>query len=94
VITGHINIARKAFDPTIGDRFWLEPRAFSKWEAWMDMIQLAQWRPHKMTTTKFGTIELGRGELILSIRQIRQEPSISLSIMTSTSAFPPKQHRG
>lgn len=65
--SGHVKIARKAFTT---DRLWLEERAFSKWEAWVDMIQLAQWAPRDLVSTKFGTIHLERGEFVLSIRQM------------------------
>ena len=27
---GHIKVARRAFDPVVGDPFWLEPRTFSR----------------------------------------------------------------
>lgn len=64
---GHIKIARKRF---AGDRWWKEKRAFSKWEAWVDMIQLAQYQPRAVMTTRFGTIALERGEFILSLRQM------------------------
>lgn len=38
----YVAIARKAFE---SDPFWTEHRVFSRWEAWMDMIQMAQWKP-------------------------------------------------
>lgn len=65
---GHIKIARKAFHEVHGDRWFLEKRAFSKWEAWLDMIQIAQFGPREIVTTKFGTIKLGRGEFVMSQR--------------------------
>jgi hypothetical protein len=61
---GHIKLARKAF---ASDPWWQAKRTFSKWEAWVDMIQLAQWAPRKFNTTKYGVISLERGELILSL---------------------------
>lgn len=64
---GHVKIARKAFD---SDEWWLERRALSKWEAWVDMIQLAQWAPRNLVTTKFGTVRLERGEFVLSLSQM------------------------
>lgn len=64
---GHIKIARKAFAE---DKWWLEKRVFSKWEAWEDMIQLAQHEAREFVTTKFGTIRLERGEFVLSLRRM------------------------
>lgn len=64
---GHVKIARKAFTE---DKWWLEKRVFSKWEAFVDMIQLAQHKPREVVTTKFGTIRLERGEFVLSLRQM------------------------
>lgn len=64
---GHIKIARKTF---VDDKWWTTKRVFSKWEAWTDMIQLAQWEPREFTSTKFGTIRLERGEFVLSLRKM------------------------
>lgn len=64
---GHVKIARKAFED---DKWWKEKRVFSKWEAFVDMIQLAQWEAREFTSTKFGTIRLERGEFILSERKM------------------------
>lgn len=64
---GHVKIARKAFDPVAGDRWWLEPREFSKWEAWVDLIQLAQWTDFRHVT-KYGPVDLKRGEFLASLR--------------------------
>lgn len=66
---GHIKIARKAFAE---DKWWLAKRVFSKWEAFVDMIQLAQWEPREFCTTKFGTIKLDRGEFVLSERKMAE----------------------
>jgi hypothetical protein len=66
---GHIKIARKAF---VDDKWWREKRVFSKWEAWEDMIQLAQYEAREFTSTKFGTIRLERGEFVLSLRKMAE----------------------
>lgn len=66
---GHIKIARKAF---ADDKWWKAKRVFSKWEAWLDMIQLAQWEAREFTSTKFGTVRLERGEFILSLRKMSE----------------------
>lgn len=61
---GHIKLSRKLFD---GDPWWGETRAFSRFEAWVDMLQLAAWRP--VGVTYQGEImSLGRGEFVLSVR--------------------------
>lgn len=64
---GHVKLARKAFDTIHGDPWWLEPREFSKWEAWIDLIQLAQWRDYEHAT-KYGPVALKRGEFLASLR--------------------------
>jgi hypothetical protein len=64
---GHIKIARKAFDDEHGDTFWLEPREFSRWEAWCDVIQLARYSAYRHQT-EFGVVDLLRGEFVASIR--------------------------
>lgn len=52
-------LARKVFDAS--DPFWAERRKFSKWEAWVDLVQLAHWRPRDWVV---GTevFPLSRGE--------------------------------
>lgn len=64
---GHIKLARKAFDPEHGDELWLEPREFSRWEAWVDVIQLAAFRP-RTHHSAYGAIALLRGEFVASLR--------------------------
>lgn len=66
---GHIKLARKAFDVVHGDPFWLESREFSRFEAWVDLIQLAAWKAYRHHTAH-GTIELGRGEFVASRRYL------------------------
>jgi hypothetical protein len=65
---GHIKISRKAYAK---DPFWLEPRVFSKWEAWEDCIQMAAWQTTDVMSG--GTVErLERGEILASIRFLAQ----------------------
>jgi hypothetical protein len=64
---GHIKIARRSFDPVAGDPFWLEQREFSRWEAWVDVLQLAAFRD-RQHVTQFGTVHLCRGEFVASLR--------------------------
>lgn len=61
---GHIKISRKAYAE---DRWWLEPRVFSKWEAWEDCIQMATWKPRKFAVG-FQVEQLERGEFMASLR--------------------------
>lgn len=63
----YVKLARKAFDKDAGDRFWLEPRSFSKWEAWVDVIQLACFAPYRHATA-LGVVDLERGEFVASRR--------------------------
>jgi len=75
---GHIKIARKAF---ADDKWWREKRVFSKWEAWEDMIQLAQWEAREFTSTKFGTIRLERGALRMTVTEFQAPMELrSLSV--------------
>lgn len=87
---GHIKIARKAFTD---DKWWKEKRAYSKWEAWVDMIQLAQWKTTEITTTKFGSIRLERGEFVLSLRAMAKRWGWSIQSVrtfTESHAFHPR----
>jgi hypothetical protein len=61
---GYIRISRKLYET---DRFWNEPRVFSRHEAWEDMIQMAAWKDHTRLV-KNEMVELKRGELLASIR--------------------------
>lgn len=63
---GHVRIPRSEFS----GKWWAEKRVFSKWEAWLDMYQLAQHEAREFTSTKFGTIRLERGEFVLSLRKM------------------------
>jgi hypothetical protein len=56
---GFIKISRKLFR----DAVWIEPREFSRFEAWLDCIQMAQWKPGKVEGEP-----LARGEFLASIR--------------------------
>lgn len=66
---GHIKIARKAYDSQHGDPLWLEPRQFSRWEAWEDLIQLATYQ-ERTVSTKYGDVPLGRGEVLTAVRHL------------------------
>lgn len=84
---GHVKIARKTFAE---DKWWKAKRAYSKWEAWVDMIQLAQWEAREFCSTKFGTIRLERGEFILSERKMAERWSWgrqSVRSFTSSHTF-------
>lgn len=61
---GHVKLARKAFE---SDPFWLEAREYSRWEAWVDVIQLACYAPYRFRTSH-GPVDLARGEFVASIR--------------------------
>lgn len=66
---GHIKLARKAFAADGGDPLWLEKREFSRWEAWVDVLQLAAWKPWRHVT-QYGPIDLQRGEFVASLRHL------------------------
>lgn len=63
---GYVKIARRLFD---GDPLWLEPRVFSQFEAWVDLIQMAAYAPHNYPTAR-GVVHRDRGELVGSIRYL------------------------
>lgn len=63
---GHIKISRRAYAT---DPYWLEPREFSKWEAWEWFIQAAAWEPVTRDVTGI-IVELKRGEVLASIRYL------------------------
>lgn len=67
---GYIKLARKAFALDGGDPLWLEQREFSRWEAWVDVIQLAAWKPWRHLTQHYGPIDLQRGEFVASLRYL------------------------
>lgn len=66
---GHVKLARKAFHPHDGDPLWLEPRVFSRWEAWVDVLQTAAFRD-RSHPTKWGAVDLKRGEFVASLRYL------------------------
>lgn len=66
---GHIKIARRFF---LDDPWWTERREFSRAEAWLYLINLAQWRRRTMQT-KYGPIVLQRGEFVASLRWLADE---------------------
>lgn len=61
---GHVKIARKTFE---SDPWWLKPREFSPWEAWVDVLQLAAFKGGTFRTD-FGVFQLARGEFVASLR--------------------------
>lgn len=71
---GYIYLSRKTFAT---DELWLEPRVFSRWEAWVDLIQMAAW--HQISRSAKGSIiTLERGEFVASIRFLARRWSWSV----------------
>ena len=60
----HIKVSRRFFEE---DAWWREPRKFSRAEAWLDLIQMASWKPRKFSVG-LTVEELSRGEFVTSIR--------------------------
>lgn len=58
-------MARKLFHPDSGDADWLEERQFSRFEAWVDVLQMTAWAPRRQ-----GDAELSRGEFVASLRTL------------------------
>jgi hypothetical protein len=65
---GHIKVSRRFFEE---DAAWLEPRRFSKAEAWIDCIQMASWKPRRFAIG-LEVEYLNRGEFMASIRFLAQ----------------------
>jgi hypothetical protein len=64
---GYLPINRKLFSHP----FWTESRAFSKFEAWTDLLQSARFDERPGTFwTKSGTIQFHRGDLVASYRHL------------------------
>jgi hypothetical protein len=63
---GFIKVSRKMFR----HEWWLETREFSYFEAWLDILQMAEWRTRSMVATQFGEIALARGEILASRRSL------------------------
>jgi hypothetical protein len=63
---GHVKLARKMF---MSDDLWLEKREYSRFEAWIDVIQLAAWRAGRFVTQKC-VVDLNRGEFVASRRYL------------------------
>jgi hypothetical protein len=62
---GYLPVSRKLF--TDDEPFWDEQRVFSRWEAWMDLIQQAAFEPRRRSLE--GTVfHLQRGEVLGSLR--------------------------
>jgi hypothetical protein len=61
---GHVKVARKLFAT---HPFWHESREFSRFEAWLDVIQLAAFKDGTYRTVN-GVHQLGRGQFIASRR--------------------------
>lgn len=66
-----VKISRKTFRVDGGDPFWLERRDYSKWEAWIDVVQLAAWRASSYSTSR-GVVALDRGEFVASLRHLAE----------------------
>jgi hypothetical protein len=68
--SGFLPLARATFRAIRdgGCPLWNEPRAFSQWEALMDLRQLAAWAPHQRLIGGL-RVQLDRGDVLLSLRQ-------------------------
>ncbi len=64
---GYIKISRKMFDGS--DRLWEENRPRTKAEAWIDLIQMANWRTGQRIIG-CEIVELNRGEFLASYRYL------------------------
>ncbi len=67
-VQGYIKLHRKFFED---DPFWNQDRERSRAEAWIDMIQMAAWKPH-FAFVGNDRIELARGQFLASRRFLAQ----------------------
>jgi hypothetical protein len=62
---GYLKLSRKLFDGA--DPFWKEERVFSRFEAWIDLLQRAAWKSGRYATAH-RLDQLERGEFVASLR--------------------------
>ncbi len=62
---GYIKVNRKVFDGY--DDYWPNDRPFSPFEAWLDVIQMAAWKP-----VLVNGVRLERGQVLVSVRFLSQ----------------------
>jgi hypothetical protein len=89
---GHIKLSRKVFDAEHGDPWWNEKRERTKWEAWVDVIQLAAFQPRRYVT-RFGPVDLERGEFVASLRWLADRWKWSIKRVRGWLAVGTKQAR-
>ncbi len=67
--SGYLPLSRKVF----AHDFWLEDRPFSKFEAWLDLLQTARYDKEETTDWIAGKpIKYGRGQLPASVRFLKE----------------------
>lgn len=66
---GHIKVARKTFRD---DPLWTKKRTLSEWEAWIWLLQEAQYQGYSHPT-QHGHVALERGQLLLSYSRLASE---------------------
>lgn len=65
---GYIKISRKLFE----NDFFLEQREFSRFEAWLDLIQLCAFEENNSMLIRGRIVKWGRGQTIASVRYLQQ----------------------
>jgi hypothetical protein len=70
---GYVKISRKAYENCA---FWNEPREFSRWEAWEDLIATAAWKAHTRLVD-VTVVHLQRGQILASERFLAERWSWS-----------------
>lgn len=68
---GYFLVSRKQFESG-EDPLWEEDRELSRWEAWIDMLQRAKFKPG-IYVEKGYKVELNRGEFLASLRQLGRD---------------------
>lgn len=61
---GYIPISRRIFK----HRFWCEEREYSRFEAWLDLLQSARFEDAKQYIGKYRSVIVKRGQLVASVR--------------------------
>jgi hypothetical protein len=65
---GYITISRKLFE----HEFFTEKREYSKFEAWLDLIQVCAFEDNQSMMVKGKIVRWGRGQTIASVRYLQE----------------------
>lgn len=79
---GHIKLSRRLFKRETAHPFWTEDRKFSRFEAWVYLIQKANFAP-RVREVCGHLVDLARGEFVVSLRYLATKFKWSLKVVRS-----------